>query len=41
MERIGFVGIVLDDNSVAPRVNEIIGQYADMVTCLLYTSRCV
>ena len=32
MERIGFVGIVLDDNSVAPRVNEIISQYADMVT---------
>ena len=29
MERIGFV---LDVNSVAPRVNEIIGQYADMVT---------
>ena len=32
MERIGFVGIVLDDNNVAPRVNEIISQYADMVT---------
>lgn len=32
MERIGFVGIVLDDNSVAARVNEIISQYADMVT---------
>lgn len=32
MERIGFVGIVLDDNSVATRVNEIISQYADMVT---------
>ena len=32
MERIGFVGIVLDDSAVAPRVNEIIGQYADMVT---------
>lgn len=32
VERIGFVGIVLDDNGIAPRVNEIISQYADMVT---------
>ena len=31
-ERIGFVGIVLDDLSAAPRVNAVISRYQDMVT---------
>lgn len=31
-ERIGFVGIVLDDLSAAPKVNSTISQYQDMVT---------
>ena len=31
-ERIGFVGIVLDELSAASRVNSTISQYQDMVT---------
>lgn len=31
-ERIGFIGIVLDDLSSAEKVNRIIGEYQDMVT---------
>lgn len=31
-ERIGFIGIVLDDLSSAERVNRVIGEYQDMVT---------
>lgn len=31
-ERIGFVGIVLDDLSAAPKVNATISRYQDMVT---------
>ena len=30
-QRIGFVGIVLSDLSQAPRVNQIIGQYQELV----------
>ena len=31
-ERIGFVGVVLDDLSAAPKVNATISRYQDMVT---------
>ncbi|MBO2516284.1 MAG: CopG family transcriptional regulator [Clostridiales bacterium] len=31
-ERIGFVGIVLDDMSAAEKVNRVISEYQDMVT---------
>ena len=31
-ERIGFIGIVVDDLSQAARVNQVISQYQDMVT---------
>ena len=31
-ERIGFVGIVLDDLSAAPKVNTVISRYQDLVT---------
>ena len=31
-ERIGFVGIVLDDLAAAPKVNAVISRYQEMVT---------
>ena len=31
-ERIGFIGIVIEDLSQAPRVNQIISQYQQIVT---------
>ena len=34
-ERLGFVGIVIEELSQAPRVNQVVGQFQD---CLLYTS---
>ena len=31
-ERIGFIGIVIDDLTQAPRANQVISQYQHMVT---------
>lgn len=31
-ERLGFVGIVIEELSQAPRVNQVVGQFQDMVT---------
>ena len=31
-ERVGFVGVVIEDLSQAARVNQVVGQFQDMVT---------
>lgn len=31
-ERLGFVGIVIEDLSQAPRVNQVVGQFQELVT---------
>ena len=31
-ERVGFVGVVIEDFSQAARVNQVVGQFQDMVT---------
>ena len=31
-DRLGFIGIVIEDLSQAPRVNQVISQYQDIVT---------